>query len=221
MNKLLEFFRLRYVDCRNMYLYLRRLPYMNKIKKYIDKDVTIISSNCFAGRVMQDMNMEYNSPTLGLWMMPDDFPVFGSNLHYYTNADIQIVTHSKNDLGNYKMTHAKHSYPVGLLDGKLEIHFLHYHTSEEAINKWKRRAQRINQKKILMIASEQNGCTEDDVRAFNAIPHKAKLFFCSKPYPYECVVYIPEFQNLGYVGDPYKQGYIFYKYFAKWLKQNM
>lgn len=66
MDKLLEFLRLRYVDCRILYLYLRRLPYINKIKKYIDKDMSIISSNCFAGRVMQDLGIEYNSPTLGL-----------------------------------------------------------------------------------------------------------------------------------------------------------
>ena len=220
MNKLLEFLRIRYVVCRNIYLYLRRLPYMNKIKKYIDKDVSIISSNCFAGRVMQDLGIEYNSPTLGLWMMPDDFSIFCSNLHYYMNTNIQIVTHSKNELGNYKMTHARHVYPVGLLDGNLEIHFLHYHTPEEAISKWKRRTQRINENKILMIASEQNGCTEDDIRAFNAIPHKEKLFFCSKPYPYECVVYISEFKKLGYAGDPYKKGYIYYKYLAKWLEKN-
>lgn len=215
-----EFLRQQYVKCRNGYLYLRRLPYISTIKKYIEKDVTIISSNCFAGRIMQDLNMEYNSPTLGLWMMPDDFPVFCSNLSYYLKADITMVKHSKNELGNYKMTHAKHSYPVGLLDGKLEIHFLHYHTNKEAVDKWKRRSARVNLSKILMIASEQNGCTEEDVKKFDAIPFRNKLFFCSKPYPYKSVVYIPEFQKLGYAGDPYKKGYIYYKYLAKWLINN-
>ena len=220
MNNLLEFLRLRYVDCRNMYLYLRRLPYLKRIKKYIDKDVSIISSNCFAGRVMQDLGIEYNSPTLGLWMMPDDFPKFCANIQHYANTEIYLAKYSKNELGNYKMTHAKHPYPVGLLDEKLEIHFLHYHSIDEAISKWKRRASRINFKKIFMIASEQNGCTEDDIKAFDAIPHKNKIIFCSKPYPYKSVVYIPEFEKLGYAGDPYKKGYIYYKYLAKWLETN-
>lgn len=219
-NVLLSYLRARYIDCRNAYLYLRRLPYINIIKKHIDKDVTIISSNCIAGRIMQDLNIKYNSPTLGLWMMPDDFPKFCSDLFFYLDADIHIVTQSKNELGNLKIKNATQPYPVGLLNGELEIHFLHYHDSEEAIQKWKRRAKRINKKKILLIASEQNGCTEDDIRAFDLIPHSNKIFFCSKPYPYNSVIYIPEFKKLGYVGDPYKKGYIYYKYLAEWLEHN-
>lgn len=218
-RNILESLRLLYVSCRNGYLFIRRLPYIKTIKKYIDKDITIISSNCFAGRIMQDLKMEYNSPTLGLWMMPDDFPIFCSNLSYYLNADICLAKQSKNELGNYKMTHAKHPYPVGLLDNNLEIHFLHYHTIEETVSKWKRRANRVNLDKILIIASEQNGCTEEDIKAFDAIPHKNKLFFCSKPYPYKSVIYIPKFRKLGYAGDPYKKGYIYYKYLSKWLEE--
>ena len=117
--------------CFNDWRYfLLRKPYIDDLKHFIGYDTTIISSNCFAGRIMQDLKMEYNSPTLGLWMMPDDFAVFCSDLEHYLNADIQIVEHSKNELGEYKMTHPpKHPYPVGWIDGKLEVHFLHYHTA--------------------------------------------------------------------------------------------
>lgn len=199
----------------------KRKPYLDTLQKLIGSNTSIISSNCFAGRIMQDLKMEYNSPTLGLWIMPDDFAVFCSDLQHYLKADIQIVEHSKNELGEYKMTHPpKHPYPVGLIDGKLEAHFLHYYTAEEAVSKWKRRAARVNLENLILIGSEQNGCTEDDIKTFDALPYPRKLYFCSKPYPYKSVVYIKEFEKLGHTGDPYKKGHIYYKYLVEWLNNN-
>ena len=78
----------------------------------------------------------------------------------------------------------------------------------------------MNYDNILLIGSEQNGCTAEDVKAFDAIPYPRKLYFCSKPYPYKSVVYIKEFTMLGHAGDPYKKGHIYYKYLVNWLKNN-
>lgn len=203
------------------YLAIRRKPYVKELRNYIAKDMSVISSNCFAGRIMQDFGMLYNSPTLGLWILPSDFATFCSNLPKYLISEIEETDVSKTELGNYKMKNAKHRYPVGLLGGEIELHFLHYPTIEEAVLKWKRRANRVNLDNYILIGSEQNGCTEEDVKNFDEIPHDKKLFFTSKPYPYESVVYIPEFSSLGYVGDPYKKSYIYYKYLLKWLKSKM
>lgn len=211
--------RERFNNWRN---YQLRKPYFEELSAFVlGGNLSIISSNCFAGRIMRDLKIKYNSPTLGLWMMPDDFALFCGDLSHYLNADIQIVEHSKNELGEYKRTHpTKHPYPVGWIDGKLEVHFLHYHTAEEAVSKWKRRAARVNYDNILLIGFEQNGCTEEDVKAFDAIPYDRKLYFCSKPYPYKSVVYIKEFEKLGTVGNPYNHGHIYYKYLVNWLKNN-
>ena len=85
----------------NWRYYQKRKPYIQTLTELLVGDLSIISSNCFAGRIMQDLKMEYNSPTLGLWMMPDDFAVFCGDLKHYLSADIEIVEHSKNDLGEY------------------------------------------------------------------------------------------------------------------------
>ena len=61
---------------RDKYLFQKRKPYLKEIRKYISNETSIISSNCFAGRIMQDLGMNYNTPTLGLWFMPDDFLKF-------------------------------------------------------------------------------------------------------------------------------------------------
>lgn len=221
MQSLLEYALDTYRIIRDKYLYCRRYPYLKKIRKYIGQDTSLISSNCFAGRIMQDIGMEYNTPTLGLWFMPDDFPKFCSNLEYYLHSEIREKKHSKNELGEYKRTHRlKHPYPVGSIGNDVEVHFLHYYTFDEAVEKFKRRANRVNLNSLIMIAFEQNGCTEEDVKEFDTISFKRKIFFCSKPYPYDSVVYIKEFAHLGQVGDPYKKGHIYYKYFAKWLEEH-
>ena len=125
-------------------LYELRAPYLKELSKLIDKDTSIISSNCFAGRIMQDLGMQYNSPTLGLYFWAPDYK-FLSNLKYYlTEAKIEFVENSKYPLGDERRKKWRHWYPVGLLGGKVEIQFLHYHTEEEAAEKWHRRASRVN-----------------------------------------------------------------------------
>lgn len=202
-------------------LFIERSPYIEKLKTLLPNGVSVLSSNCFAGRIMQDLKIPYNSPTLGLWIMPDDFAYFCRNVKKCLSADVQIKEKSKNAYGENKRLHpVDHYYPLGSIDGNVEIHFLHYRTKVDAIEKWKRRASRVNYEKILFIGMEQNNCSENDIKAFDSIPYEGKLFFTSKPYPYECVVYIPEFKDLGHVGDPYKNGSIFYRYLIEWLEKN-
>lgn len=190
-----------------------RAPYLKEIKLILDKDTTIISSNCFAGRIMQDIGMQYNSPTLGLYFWASDYIEFLSNLKYYlTEAKIEFVEHSKYPLGDERRKKWSHWYPVGLLGGKVEIQFLHYHTEEEAAEKWYRRARRVNWDKLLIIGMEQNLCTVDDIASFDKLPYKRKIFFSSRQIPeLESNCFVSEFQDKGEVGDPYKNGHIFYR----------
>lgn len=186
----------------------------------IDKDTSIISSNCFAGRIMQDLHMQYNSPTLGLYIMYPDYLEFLSNLkHYLTEGKIEFVEHSKYTLGDYRRNKAKHWYPIGLLDGKVEIHFLHYQTEKEASDKWYRRAARVNFDKLLVVGMEQNRCDIDDIYAFDKLPFKNKLIFTSKQIDFSSNIFIRQYAQIEKVGDPYKEGHVFYKYLVNGLKR--
>lgn len=203
--------------------YKLRAPYIPDVINVVGKDTSIISSNCFAGRIMQDVGMEYNSPTLGLYFWAEDYIEFLRHLKFYlTEAKIEFVDHSKHELGNERRKNWEHWYPIGILDGKVEIHFLHYHTAEEAAEKWYRRASRVNWDKLLIIAMEQNLCNEQCIRDFDKLPFERKIFFSSKDIP-ECKsnVYLPEFAAKGEVGDPYLKGDIFYKNMIAFLKNNI
>ena len=52
----------------------------NRRKKFIDKPVSIISINCIGGGISNDFGWEFLSPTINLFMYPDDFLTFCENL---------------------------------------------------------------------------------------------------------------------------------------------
>lgn len=106
---------------------------------------------------MQDIGMEYNSPTLGLYFMYPDYIELLSNLKYYlTDARIEFVENSKYPIGDERRAAWSHWYPIGLLGGKVEIHFLHYHSEKEAAEKWYRRAARVNFDNLLVVTGRRN-----------------------------------------------------------------
>ncbi|WP_025002187.1 DUF1919 domain-containing protein [Prevotella dentasini] len=193
------------------------MPYLKTIKEIITPETSIISSNCLAGRFMQDLNMKYNSPTLGLYFFYPDYIDFLQNLEFYLKkAQIQFVEHSKYKIGDERRSKWKHWYPIGLLDGKVEIHFLHYYSEEEAAEKWYRRATRLDMDKLVIIGSDQNLCTPQDMLNFDKLPYERKIFFSSRPVKGDSIIYMKEFDGQGQVGDPYKQGDLFYRYFTEY-----
>jgi len=206
------------------YLLRRRRPYLPAVRQLVGGgEICLISSNCFAGRIMQDIGMEYNTPTLGLYFMYPDYIEFLQHLEFYLKeAKITFVEHSKYALGDQRRaerTITHHWYPIGLLDGKVEIHFLHYHTEDEAATKWYRRAKRVNFDDLLIIGMDQNRCTEQDIRAFDKLPYQRKIFFSTHQLEgVESNCYIPEFAGKDAVGDPYKRADLYYKYMTEKLE---
>lgn len=209
----------------NWHYYQKRKPYIPALTElFMESEISIISSNCFAGRVMQDLKMEYNSPTLGLYFMYPDYIEFLQHLeHYLKNGKLTFVEHSKYALGDERRaarTISHHWYPIGLIDGKVEIHFLHYHTEEEAAGKWYRRAARVNFENLLVIGMDQNRCTEQDIRDFDALPFKRKLIFSTHEMTgVKSNVFMKEFAGKDSVGDAYKNGDLFYKYLVDRLNK--
>ena len=51
-----------------------------KQRKFLHKDFTIISNNCFAGIVYRNNALPYNTPTAGLFFMADDYIKFVYNI---------------------------------------------------------------------------------------------------------------------------------------------
>ena len=58
---------------------------------------------------------------------------------------------------------------------------------------------------LFVIMTERDGCTYEDLKAFNSLKKKNKVVFTYKPYPeLESAYYIPGFEEEGSVGYCWK-----------------
>lgn len=171
-------------------------------KKIKNKDFTIISNNCFAGWVYRTYNLPYQTPTAGLFIMPQCYLKLIKNIKHYMEKDIVFISEEESMYKEYLKQKSEKfgQYPIGKIDD-IEIHFLHYKTKEEAKEKWNRRKKRINYDKIIYKFNDQNGCTLQNIKEFinnDKLKHKI-CFVSNKDYNIEGTYFIKEFDKNKYV----------------------
>lgn len=174
------------ISLKNAVKYQLRKKTIRELHSVLPENVSIISSNCFAGRIYQDLKLPYLTPTAGLFFLAKDFNEFCRDIKYYTTvAELKFVGESKNQQANERRRKYNLDYPIGVLDNKIEIHFLHYKSENEAKLKWERRCRRINYDNLMLIGMEQNYCSECNIVDFQRItpPHVLKFFFSTKNLP--------------------------------------
>lgn len=148
-------------------------------RKLKNLDFTIISNNCWAGFIYQSYGLKYTTPTIGLFIMPDDYIKFITNLKKYLNLKLDFIAPEKSKW--YAIVNNFHNYgkyPVAKL-GDIEIFFMHYSSNEIAEKKWNERKERINFKKIIYKFSDMNFCTENNIIDFQKLDLKNKICFVS------------------------------------------
>lgn len=102
------------------------------------------------------------SPTVGLFIMASDYIKFISDLKGYLKSELTFIDPADSKWFEEVSDDKRYgTYPVGKLKD-IEIFFLHYHSEDEARNKWLRRIKRINWDRLLIKFNDQNGCTCKD-----------------------------------------------------------
>lgn len=184
-----------------------------ELGRLIPPDASIISSNCFGGRICQDLRRPYNSPTAGLYFILADFIEFCTHLrHYLTEAELTFTATSKWPEINERRSREVLSYPIGVLDGKIEVQFLHYADETEAREKWQRRAARVNFDNIYIFGLELFTRTDDDYRNFGHIPYARKYLFVREQVGDGLSqVEVPESRGRESVGDGIRHTRDFYR----------
>ncbi len=178
------------IRLRNYYI---RATADKRRKAIKNTNFTVISNNCWGGLVYESYNILKQSPTVGLYFMPQEYLKFISNLEYYIKCcEIQFIEPEKaRHRDFYAQDRRFGTFLIARLDD-VEIAMLHYHSKEDAKTKWERRCARINWDRLIVKMNDQNGCTEEDAVAFGNLPYKNKLFFTVKKYDAgECTVRIP------------------------------
>ena len=152
-------------------------------KRLINRNVSIIASNCIGGMIYHDMNLRFLSPTINAYFIPSDFIRFCRNLRYYLSIDPEPV-----DTNSC-------SYPMAKLDDIL-IHCVHYTDFEEFRNKWNERKRRVDFANMAFIMFERDGCTYEDIAEFDALEYKNKVVIVSREMPeFKSSIYLPGMEN--------------------------
>lgn len=138
------------------------------------RDFTIISNNCWAGRVYQYLDMPYLSPTAGLYFFAPDYIKFVSDLKHYLDTPLKFIKAEESKYFEELKTRNQLGKPIGILDD-VEIVFLHYKSKEEALEKWNRRKERVNFDNIILKFSWMNLCEEEHLEKFDDLPFENKI----------------------------------------------
>ncbi|MGX3065835.1 DUF1919 domain-containing protein [Ursidibacter arcticus] len=168
--------------------YIRKIVNYRNQKRPLNRNFTVISSNCTGAFILHDLNLRFNSPFVNLFLTPTDFIRYLKNIEYYQQQSLTFIETEKR-------------YPVAKLSN-LTIHFMHYSSADEAKNKWQQRTQRMNLAQLFIIMTERDGCTYQDLVEFDNLPFKHKIVFTHKPYPeLQSAFYIKGFEQQTQVGD--------------------
>lgn len=177
----------RITDKINLYLREYFINRPNR-KRLTNANPTIIASNCNGGFIAHDLNLRFNSPFVNLYLMPKDFIRYLKNIEFYQQQNLTFVQTEK-------------AYPVAKL-GDITLYFMHYHSEQEAEQKWNERSKRMDLDNLFVMMMERDGCEYQDLIEFDALPFKNKVVFTHKNYPeIKSAVYIQGFENNGMVGD--------------------
>lgn len=161
------------------------------------KDFCIFSNDCWGAELYRWMKLQYNTPFVGLMLMAPCYIKFLKNPRYYINSKVQFIDSSKYP-GMNQYRELNHMYPLGLIDD-IEIHFLHYNSNEEALEKWEKRKRRINWDNIcIKFSTDKDFATIEHLKEFEDLPYKRKVCFSKYDYnEFPSVLKVPLYLNDG------------------------
>ena len=194
-----------------------RIEFGRSIEKYIKSrinrlfinqdDFTIISNNCWGTFIYKKYGLNYQSPFVNLVIFAPDYIELLENFSVETLSNLSFIPHNESkhkdeltSLGIYET-----DYPIGILDNKYELHFIHYPSQEDAKDKWLRRIKRMNLNKMIFKFSDGDKFEDNMAKRFDDLKFKNKVCFLAKEHPeLKSVVTLDKFRTQDRVRDEWK-----------------
>ena len=184
-------------------------------KRLKNSNFSIVASNCNGGIISHDLNQQFNSPFVNLWIRPKDYIKLLSDFDNYMDTDLTFTKETGIN------------YPVGLLRD-IKIYFQHYKSEGEAKEKWNKRRKRVNKSNLFILFTDRDGCTYHELELFDKLPFKNKVVFTRQEYPrIKSSFYIKGFEKEQEVGicSSYKSKYSLNRYlddfdYVSWFNEN-
>lgn len=140
---------------------------------------TIVSNNCWGAHVYRALGRPYTTPFVGLFIPPEDYLQLVPDVPSVVHANIAFIPSSRHRAVEEFRAERNANYPIGLLDGRIELHFMHYQSPEEALAKWRRRAERADwaSKSVFIKFCDHDGATGKQIREFDNLTGLSRVCF--------------------------------------------
>ena len=108
--------------------------------------------------ILHDLHQPFNSPFVNLYLSPQDFLRYLQNMDFYLTQPLTFVQTEK--------VIQWENLPI------LKFIFMHYHSEQEANEKWQLRTSRMNFDNLFIMMTDRDGVTEKDIQLFDQLPFK-------------------------------------------------
>lgn len=186
-----------------------------KMRKALkNKDVTFLCPNCIGGIMFHDLGLQFKSPTVNLMMIQKDFLKFVLDMDRYLKCEFKFFKHDE------------YTCPCAKLDD-ITVHFTHYKSEKEAVDKWNSRVLRMNKDNMFIFLTERDGLTKSDIEKLRDLNVKGIAVFTANDYSdIEYTLQIQKYNSDGEVGNVLKKSIVngsreYEKYFdfVKWFNE--
>ena len=143
-------------------------------------DFSIIGDNCWGGFIYQHLGRPYLTPMAGLFMEPACYLRLLEDLRGYLSHPPQAAGSTKYETLRKARGRLLPAYPIGVLGDGIELHFLHYRTWEEALDKWNRRTARIRWDRLYVKYTDRGEPSAESARRFMSMPYERKLYLTNR-----------------------------------------
>lgn len=144
-------------------------------------DFSILSNNCWGGHVYRRFGLPYSSPTVGMYFYTDEYIRFLQDIEANIYGSLEFIEYSESKYCVDLKRKGQTNIPIGLLNGKIEVVFLHYHSESEAYEKWRRRSERLNMDNLIVKISQMNRCSSNSIKTFHNMGFRKKVLLLAKP----------------------------------------
>lgn len=136
---------------------------------------TIISNSCIGGVICHDLGVQFQSPTVNIYIRPHEFVHMCENMGYY--MELPLIEAPYNE---------QIGYPVAML-GDITLYCKHYAAFDEVEKAWNKRKKRIDWDHVYFMMTDRDfvppvsitrsicACSEETLKRFDNLPFQNKV----------------------------------------------
>ena len=176
-------------------VYLGIPPIKSQRARVRDERFTLISNDCWGSGPYQHLGVMYRTPFIGTRVLAPCYLELLRNLPRYAAAPAEFIATSRYDFMNDRRHSVFGDYPIAVLDGAIELHFVHEPDETTAWAKWERRRAKMNFDNLyIKFSQDPECCTDALLEEFDRSPYPYKVCFTYRDYPqFRSTVLMPDY----------------------------